>query len=113
VPTITTISGLAGLLQHVVARTDHGHPAVGPQARRMVVAIDHAGFLHRRHHPLRLQIPAQHQLDLLVHPAFGVSPATTQPSMRVGAGKPAQAFGQALDMLQKLRAMGQQRSPGR
>ena len=61
----------AAALHDALARANHGHPAIGPQAQRLVVAVGHARLLAAGHHPLGSKVPAQHLVDLLMHPPPG------------------------------------------
>ena len=46
-------------------RANHRHPTIRAEAHRIIVAIQQPSFLVARQHPLRMQIPALH--DLLLH----------------------------------------------
>ncbi len=92
--------------QQPLARTDHGDPAVRPQARRVVISVGHARFAEAGDHPLRRHVP---QFQLLLHPTLDRIPrhnAAHHP-LRCGQRVPV-AFGQLFDVLQELRSMGQQ-----
>ena len=95
-----------GLFFHASQGADHGHPAVGTQACRVVVAIHQTCFGGIGHDPTRRQIPVLH---LFAH-------ATAQ---RVTGDDAAQCFsggrqvfpifiGESVDVLQEHRPVRQQ-----
>ena len=91
----------------MVARTDHGHPAVRAQARGVVIAVGQAGLGGRRHHPRRRHVP---DLHLFLHPVLdGIARhhAAQHALGRWRDLRPA-AFCQLADVVQKLCAVGQQ-----
>ena len=104
---------LWSLLQHMVTRANHGNPAICPQTRRVVIAIADTRLLQGGNNPLRLKVPADHLLDLLMHPAPGGFPCyhTAQHALRCRQACPG-AFRQTLNMLQEFRSVSQQGGPG-
>ncbi|MNL47479.1 hypothetical protein D3C87_1702700 [compost metagenome] len=94
----------------MVARADHGDPPVRAQARGVVVAVGQPRLLRRRHHPRGGDIPKFH---LLLHAAFdGIARHhAAQHALRVGQRRPA-AFSQPVNVVEKLGAMRNERSPG-
>ena len=95
--------------QQAVARTDHGHPTVGPQAQRVVVAVHQPGLLHGRHHPLRRHVPLRHLLHLLTHTALhGITRHHAAQDARRRRQGPPGMLGQTLNMLQELGTMREQ-----
>ena len=95
-------------LQHAVPGTDHRHPAVRAQAGGNVVAVVHPRLLGAGHHPAWHQIGPD--LHLLHHPALEriARHHTAQHPVRHGQILP-RTFGQAVDVLQELRSVGNQR----
>ncbi len=81
--------------QQALACADHGHPAVGAQARRVVVAVAQPRFGSGGDHPLRLRVPQLVELfrhapfhgvtrhHAAQHPAGGSGSALQSPSLRV------------------------------
>ena len=96
--------------QHAPARADQRHPAVGTQARRMVIAIDDARLLHARHHPARRQIP---QFELLLDPHAHrlAGHDAAEHALRRREALPV-AFGQVVDGLQEYGALARAALPG-
>ena len=109
VPTITTTSGRAGpCASSRCAGADHGDPAVGAQPRRMVVAVAR-GPASAVLATTQRGAQSKHSSICSSARRRTASPATTQPSMDGGAGTaPPGAFGQLVDVVQELGAMGQQ-----
>ena len=93
------------LRQQAMARTDHRHPAIRTEARRMVVSIDQTGLLVGRHDPLRRHVP---DLHLLGHTALGriARDHATQHALGRRQRRP-RPFGQAVYVIQKFGTMRQ------
>ena len=86
------------------ARADQRHPAIGAEPGRVVVAVGHAGLMRRRHHPARLE---SHSSSCSSTRRRTASPATTQPSMLVGGGRPLPSPRPGVDGFQEHRALRQ------
>jgi hypothetical protein len=86
-------------------RADQGHPAIGAQARRVVVTVAHAAGLAGRHDPARCQVPELKLfLDATAHRV--ARHIATQQHGRRGQSGPV-ALGQRIDVLQEHRALRQ------
>ena len=91
--------------QHAVACTDHGHPAVGSQAGRMVITVRQARLLRAGDHPLRRDVP---QLHLLLHTAANGLPRHHTAQHAGGGGQAGPVgLGKAVNVFKKLRTMCQ------
>ncbi len=99
------------LRPHAVPCADHRDPAVGAEARRVVIAVDESRLFGARHDPLRRHLP---QLFHLFHHAaldhIGRHHAS-QNAVRRGQLRPL-AVGQLVDILEKLRAVRERSRAG-